>query len=92
MNYSTYESMTIKAIRWFSNWKKSKEAKVNGYASRTDEFRKVTMYESGGDAEGLTDLTLGIEYCDADGSDYREVMVTVDRKGNCQLHSFNKSK
>lgn len=92
MNYPTYESMTIKAIRWFSNWKKSKEAKVNGYASRTDEFRKVTMYESGGDAKGLTDLTLGIEYCDAEGSDYREVMVAVDRKGNCQFHSYRKLK
>ena len=92
MNYSTYESMTIKAIRWFSNWKKSKEAKVNGYASRTDEFRKVTMYESSGDSQGLASLLLGIEYCDAEGSNYREVMVVVDRKGNCQFHSYQKLK
>ncbi len=85
--YVTYEALTIRAIQWFSKWKKTKEA--NGIASKDDEFRTITIYESSGREDKVVSLLARIDYCKV-GERYKSILVAVSCDGSVSFEGEEK--
>lgn len=72
MNYSTAAN---NAIRAFDAYRKS--AFVSEI-EKTAELRTLKVYESSGSGNNLNHVLFGLEFCDQEGSNYREVLISVD--------------
>ena len=71
MNYQQAANHAIKA---FDAYRRSKIVKEIEYKA---QFRRLTVYESSGCGNKLTSVLFGLEFCDKEGSNYREVMISV---------------
>lgn len=69
-----YQQASKEAIRAFDAYRRSRIVKE---IERTAEFRKLTVYESSGNANDLQHVLFGLEFCSENGDNYREVLISV---------------
>ena len=70
----TYQQAATKAIQAWDRCRNSSRVKE---IEKTAQFRKLVVYESGGNEHGLNQVLFGLEYCSKDGDNYREIYVSV---------------
>lgn len=52
---------------------------INDYRiNKKDQFRSLTVYESTGTAKSIKSALFGIQFCDENGSNYREMLIYVN--------------
>ena len=73
MNYQQAANHAIKA---FEDCRRNKILIVKEIEFEA-QFRKLTVYESSGCGNKLTSVLFRLEFCDKEGSNYREVMISV---------------
>ena len=69
-----YQNAAKEAIRAFDAYRRSRIVKE---IERTAEFRKLTTYESTGVGNNITHVLFGLEFCDKNGENYREILISV---------------
>lgn len=72
MKKMNYQKAALTALRKFE-WARGLFVSIEDGA----QFRKLTVYESAGHDGSLTYVLFGLEFCDAEGSNYREVFIRV---------------
>ena len=78
----TYQTAAAKAIQAWDRYRKSSRVKE---IEETAQFRRLTVYESGGNEHGLTHVLFGLEYCSKDGDNYREINISVHHSWSDQV-------
>lgn len=69
-----YQMAAKEAIRAFDTYRRSRIVKE---IENTAEFRKLTAYESTGLGNHLSKVLFGLEFCDKNGENYREILISV---------------
>ena len=69
-----YQQAANNAIRAFDAYRRSKIVKEIEFEA---QLRRLTIYESSGCGNKLTSVLFGLEFCNEEGSNYREVLIGV---------------
>lgn len=80
MNYQTSAKLAIK------EWDAYRRSALIKEIEKTAQFRKLTVYESCGKGNKLTSVLFGLEFCDKNGENYKEIMISVavPKSGTCK--------
>ena len=73
MKTLTYQTAATVAIKEFDYYRKSLVKEIENDA----QFRQLTVYESNSRGGKLTFVLYGLQFCSAEGDNYREVMIGV---------------
>ena len=69
-----YQRAAAEALKGWNAYRKNPAVKE---IAKDSQFRKLTVYESSGNASALDYCLFGLEFCDKDGTNYKEIMIAV---------------
>lgn len=80
MNYQTAAKLAIK------EWDAYRRSTLIKEIEKGAQFRRLTVYESSGWSNKLSSVLFGLEFCDKNGENYREIMISVavPKSGTCK--------